>query len=904
MAPPTRKVCRMSEHYLKSLFDPSSIVLIGASSSESSPGRVLFDRLQNNYSGKLYLVNPRYSDICGQTCYKKISKLPEENIDLAVVVTPGKTVLKIISDCGKKGIKHVLLLTRGIGRVAREGRPSKDEIYACAREAGVRLLGPRAGGMIRTSTRLNATYTNNHVADGKLALVSKSSTMCSAVLDWAEQHHVGFSSVISYGTELDIDIADILDFLAEDYRTRSIILHMEEVVESRRFMSAVRAAASRKPVVVMKSAHDAGSYSDAIAKTTDVRSMDDVFHAAISRAGLVRVYTFANLFAAAKTLSSNLKAHGTRLGIISNGRGPTMMATDRMRHLRLEAPALSDELVEELNKYLHVSWSKHNPVNMTDGCDTPEHFARAAKILLASKEIDALLVIYAPDPRTDPLETAESIAKVVKGKRKPVLAVWMGDKLVQESREYFDEKSIANYRTPEAAVDAFSFLTTYLRNQQLLLQIPYPLSKNEKPDLLEAKRIIRGNQIKNNVVLSQIDSRLLLEAFNIDCAVSWRAGSVKEAVSIANDIGYPVVLKLESRNITYKSDVLGVRLDVKNEKELCQQYDDMLETAARLRPDAIISGIIVGQMYAPQNGRELMIRIINDPAFGPVISFGAGGTRSPALRDRAIQLPPLNRYLANDLINKTRVSMLLDQFRNMPATNREKLLEALMRVSEIACELPEVFELTINPLVLDGNRAVVTDAKVVIQKSRPEKRRYDHLAIHPYPSDWVRTIALKNDQQVEVRPIRPEDGQLEAEFIHNMSSQSKYFRFMHAINDLTPEMLSRFTKIDYDREMAFVAMHYEGGKETMVGVSQYVINPDKKSCEFAIALADDWQGLGLARKLMTILMEHIKERDLDVIEGTVLRNNTSMDHLMSSLGFVKSPSPEDHEINIYRRDVR
>jgi len=894
----------MSEHYLKSLFDPSSVVLVGASRREDSPGRVLLERLQQGFTGQLHLVNPHYSDIDGHVCHKKVSRLPDGDYDLAVVVTPGHTVLSVIRECGQKGIGHVLLLTRGIGRVARDGRPSKREVYACAREAGVRVMGPRAAGIIRTGSGLNATYADNRVYDGKLALVAKSSTLCSAVLDWAELNQVGFSSVVSYGTELDINIADILDFLADDFQTRSIILHMDEVVDSRRFLSAVRAASSRKPVVIMKSAHDAGSYCDAIAKSTEVRKMDDVFHAAISRAGLVRVYTFSNLFAAARTLSNNLRTHGSRLAIIANGRGPAMMATDRCRHLNISVPALSDELTEELDKYLHVSWSRKNPVVMTDGCDTPEHVERAAKVLLASREVDALLVVYAPDPRTDPLEAAEALAKASKGKRKPVLAVWMGESSVEASRKLFIEHAIADYRTPEAAVDAFSFLTTYHRNQQLLLQIPYPLSKNKRPDLDAARKIIRGNWINQHVVLSQIDSRLLLEAFHIDCAESWRASSEDEAVNIADGIGYPVVLKLESPNITYKSDVGGVRLDVSNDAQLRAEYRDMLETAARLRPEAEVSGVIVSKMHAPRNGRELMIRMINDPAFGPVISFGSGGTRSPVLRDRAIQLPPLNRYLANDLIDKTLVSMLLDQYRNMPAANRDKLVDVLMRVSEIACELPEIFELSINPLILDTEQAVVTDVKVVIQKVRPQTRSYQHLAIHPYPVEWVRTVALKDDRQVEIRPVRPEDARAEAEFVHNMSSQAKYFRFMHAVNELTPEMLSRFTKIDYDREMAFVAMSYDGERETMVGVSQYVINPDKKSCEFAIALADDWQGLGLARKMMLILMEHMKVRDLDLIEGTVLRNNTSMDHLMDSLGFRKTASPEDQDINIYRLEVQ
>ncbi len=892
----------MSEHYLRSLFDPSSLVLIGASQRAGSPGRIILDSLIDSYTGDLYLANPHYSEIDGKTCYKSVTKIPEA-ADLAVIVTPAATVIRIIKDCGRKGIHNAIILSRGIGRVARLGRPSKKAVLAVARESGVRILGPRAAGLIRSPSCLNATYSRNHIYDGKLALVSRSATFCSAVLDWAEQHKVGFSSVVSYGMELDIDVADILDFLATDFRTRSIILHVDEVISSRRFMSAVRAAAKRKPVVVMKSAHDAGSYCDAIAKTCDLRSMDDVFHAAISRAGLVRVFTFSHLFAAAKTLSSNLRTHGTRLGIISNGRGTAELATDRMRHLEMPVPGLSPELIAVLDGTMPESWSKQNPLVLTDGSETPKHFHQAVKTLLESNEIDALVVIFAPDPRTDPVEVAESLIKVAKGKRKPVLTVWMGGARIAESRRLLIDASIANYETPEAAIEAFGYLCAYLRNQQLLLQIPYPLSKNVPPDIDSARLIIKGNLIHRRIVLSQTDSRLLLRAFNIDCAACWRAESVDEAVSIAEEIGYPLVLKIDSPNITYKSDVNGVRLNIKDEAQLRVEYEDMLRNARRLRPDAEIEGVIVDQMYAPRNARELMIRIINDPSFGPVISFGAGGTRSPALRDRAIQLPPLNRYLAIDLIDKTRVSMLLDKFRNMRAADREKLIEVLMRVSEIACELPQIFELTINPLILDESRAVVTDVHIVIQNRKSNARRYDHLAIHPYPSDWVRTIVLKNDRQVEIRPVRPEDATAEAEFVQNMSSQSKYFRFMHAVNELTPEMLSRFTKIDYDREMAFVAMAYVDGHELMVGVSQYVINPDKKSCEFAVALADEWQGMGLARKLMLVLMEHVKARDLELVEGSVLRNNTAMDHLMNSLGFAKNPSEDDPEINIYRRKV-
>ncbi|MDO6461472.1 bifunctional acetate--CoA ligase family protein/GNAT family N-acetyltransferase [Granulosicoccaceae sp. 1_MG-2023] len=892
----------MSEHYLKRLFEPASIALIGASDREKTPGKILFDSLSDGYKGKLYLVNPHHKKIGDFDCLRSVADLPE-GVDLAVVVTPARSVLKVMAALGKRGVFSALLITRGIGRVPREGRPSQAQLLEAARKANVRLMGPRAAGMIRTPLGLNATYAPKHREKGKLALVSDSSTMCAAVLDWAQYNSVTFSSVISYGMELDISVPDILDYLADDYHTRSIILHMESIPNARRFMSALRAAATRKPVVIMKSGHEAGSYSDAIARTTDTRSMDDVFHAAISRAGVVRVFTFSNLFAAAKTLSGNLRTPGTRIGIVANGRGPAMMATDRLRHLGKTPAPLSAELRARLSEFLHVSWSHENPVVLTDGCETERDLSETTRLMLSSNEYDAVMVIFAPDPRADPVKTAEAVAKVAKKFRKPVLNVWMGESGVAEARQYLAEKGLPNYRTPEAAADAFSFLCTYLRNQQLMLQLPYPLSKNIPPDIDSARRIVRGVLLQKKTVLSQVDSRLLLECFNIESALTWRATTPDEAVAIAEDIGYPVVLKIDSPNITYKSDVHGVRLNVRDEAQLRAEYEDMIACAARERPEADIEGVIVGQFYAPKNGRELMVRIINDPAFGSVISFGAGGTRSPALRDRAVQLPPLNLYLADDLISKTRVSMLIEKFRNMPAANRDLLRDVLMRVSEIACELPEVFELTINPLVLDDKRAVVTDANVVVRHVDKKARRYDHLAIHPYPSDWVRTLTLKNQRLVEVRPVRPEDARAEAEFVQNMSSQSRYFRFMHAVKELTPEMLSRFTKIDYDREMAFVAMTFEEGKEIMVGVSQYVINPDKQSCEFAIALADDWQGLGLARKLMLILMEHIRERDLKIIEGTVLRNNTAMDHLMASLGFVKSSCPDDPEVNLYRREV-
>ncbi len=893
----------MSEDYLKSFFDPTSIALIGASMRNDTSGKLMFDHLSSDYTGELHLVNPHYKKIGELICHSKIKNLPQD-IDLAIVVTPFKAITKIIRQCGKKNIKNMLLMSDYQDKIPASKSPNLDEILANARQADIRILGPSAASLIRTSSKLNASFNNNKIYPGKLALITHSKSICNSILDWAENQQIGFSSVICHGRELDLSLSDILEYLVNDHRTSSIIIQLDDILNSRSFMSAVNAAAIRKPVVILKSSHASGSYSDAITKTSDVHSMDDVFHAAVSRAGVDRVYTLSNLYAAAKVLSSNQRTKGTRLGIISNGVGPIMLANDSMRHLGIEVTRLSTNLTAELEKNINLSNANENAVLVSGGSTTDESFSSAAKILLKSEEIDAVAIMFAPDPFASPVKTAEAIIKTVKATHKPILSVWLGGSSINESRHLLTSHNISNYRTPETAIEAFSFLCTHLQNRKLLLQVPYPLKKSIPPDIKSAMNIIQRNlKLKRNV-LSQVDSRLLLESFHIPCTQSLHASSIEEALAIADDFGYPVVLKVDSPNITYKSDIDGVTLNIRNAKTLKTAYKQMMKSASELRPTAIIEGVIVEPMYAPKNGRELMIRIINDPTFGPVISLGAGATQSPTLSDRAIQLPPLNRRLAENLIDNTRINLLLNKFRNMPAANREKLREILIRVSEVACELPQVFELTISPLVLDEHQAKVNDSQIVIKNHNADSKKYAHLAIHPYPSDWHRSITIKNDINVQIRPIRAEDARAEVEFVRNMSSESKYFRFMHAVNDLTPEMLSRFTKLDYDREMAFAAFTRENDEEKILGVSRYSINPDKKSCEFAIAIADEWQGLGLARQLMLILIEHVKNRDLTLIEGTVLKNNTAMDKLMESLGFKKSASPDDYDINVYRREIK
>jgi acetyltransferase len=648
----------------------------------------------------------------------------------------------------------------------------------------------------------------------------------------------------------------------------------------------------------MKSAHDAGSYCDAIARTGEVTSMDDVFHAAIERVGVVRVYSFSNLFSAAKILSSDRRVNGTGLAIISNGRGPAMMATDRLEHNGLQLAELSDDTLAKLREVLPEVRAR-NPLIIDGGVDTAERFRKVAEVLRDSKCVDAVLTVYAPDPRDNALDIASGVAEVPRPRGKPILTCWMGEQDVAGSRALFQSRGVPTFRTPEAAIDAFRFLCDHHRNQKLLLQVPYPLSKSAPPDREGARALIHRALDEGRRTLSQLESIELLRAFNIPTTRAMVAHDADEAAQAAASIGYPVALKIDSPNIGYKSEVDGVRLHIRDEAALRREYADMLARVHQLRPDAELHGALVEEMLDRPQGRELMIRISDDPVFGPVIKFAAGGGLPPERGERAIALPPLNRVLADDLIDKSRASRLLQPYRNLKAADRGALRRVLLRVSEMICELPELFELTINPLVVDADGAVAVDVQAVIER-RDGAPNYSHMAIHPYPTEWIRVDTLKNDKPVEFRPIRPEDAEQEAEFVRGLSSESKYFRFMHAVEQLTPEMLSKFTKIDYDREMAFVALaENDDGEEIIVGVSRYVINPDWESCEFAVAIADDWKGVGLASKLMRLLIEHARFRGLKMMEGTVLKNNNNMAGLMAGLGFTPALDPDDHDILSY-----
>ncbi|MGB3917012.1 bifunctional acetate--CoA ligase family protein/GNAT family N-acetyltransferase [Thiothrix litoralis] len=885
----------MSHHYLNQLFTPNSVAVFGASEREKAVGTLVFQNLlAAGFKGSLYPINPKHAEVQGQVAYPNLVAL-NKPVDLAVVATPAATVPGIIRQCGEHGVKGVVVLSAGFAEAGNRGQRLQKEITNIAGQYGMHIIGPNCLGIMRPSVGLNATFSRNQAQPGNLALVSQSGAMCTAVLDWAATQGIGFSTVITLGDTADVDFGDALDFLALDPKTDSILLYVEGVHNARGFMSGLRTASRMKPVIVLKAGrYEEGSHA-VMSHTGAIVGRDDAFDAALERAGVVRVNTIAQLFSAAQVLSSGIRVQQDRLLIITNGGGPGVMATDRAVEMGLRMAEISPNTLAELNKVLPFTWSHGNPVDILGDAD-PERYIAALKICMQDENLDGILVMLTPQAMTDPAGVAEAVVNSCKttkssknGKHcKPLLTCWMGEEQVAAGRKILAEAGVPHFRTPEAAVEAFAYLTQYRSNQKLLMQVPPSVrEQTTEPDVDGARLIIESVLSEGRRSLSTTESRAILSAFRIPAMPTILVRSPSEALVAAESLGYPVVLKISSPDISHKSDVDGVRLNVASAHAVRSVYLELIEAARRSLPEARLDGVTVESMYHSKSSRELMIGVVRDPVFGPVISFGMGGTSVEIHRDRAVALPPLNDYMIKKTVCRTRVARLLGNFRNMPAINFDALWKVMQRVSEMVCELPEIVEMDINPLMADADGVIAVDARFIINYPPTSARRYDHMAIHPYPNDLVKRQQLPDGTDIIIRPIRPEDAEMEQEFVRNLSKESRYMRFMQALRELTPDMLVRLTQIDYDREMAFLALTRQDGKEVEMGVARYAINPDKSSCEFALVIADEWQNRGLGGVMMQTLIDAARAKGLRTIEGEVLPHNNGMLKLMQRLGFAR-----------------
>lgn len=893
----------MKDHYIKSIFEPESVAIIGASDRENSVGQqVLKNVIDGGFKGKIYPVNPKHKKVQGLTAYPSLTAI-DHPVDLVVIAIPSKLIPQVVRECGQTQVRGIIVLSAGFAEVGKRGLALQNEIVDLAKTYHIPLMGPNCLGVIRPRKGLNATFAKSHAKKGKVALVAQSGAFCTALLDWADTEGFGFSAVASLGATSDIGFGEVLEYLAGDPETHSILLYVEGITNARSFLSGLRVAARLKPVVIVKSGRNEVGSRAAVSHTATLIGNDSVFDAAIKRAGAVRVTTVSQLFAATKILASGVRVEGQRLGILTNGGGPGVMAADHAADIPLPLAEISENSIKKLNDFLPAHWSHSNPVDILGDADA-ERYEAATKVMLADKGVDGLLILLTPQGMTDPTACAQGVIRAAKKSKKPVLACWMGQTLIEEGRRLFHDAGIPNFRSPEAGVDAFGYLAMYHRNQKALLQAPYPMSRRDAPDVEGARLIIENAKDEHRKTLSNTESKAILSAFNIPTSPSVNVSSAADALVAAENLGLPIAMKINSPNLTHKSDVGGVRLNISEPKTVRTAYREMVDHVAEANPEATIHGVTIEPMIHRPNSREIMIGIIQDPVFGPVISFGSGGVEVEIIADNAVALPPLNGYLSRQLIDDTRAATFLKKFRNLPEANTRVLTQVLQRVSEIACELPEISELEINPLLVDETGVIAVDARVVIRSHMSGSKRYDHMAIHPYPTELESNWQLPDGTDICIRPIRPEDAEIEQVFVKNMSAESKYMRFMHSLDELSPLMLARLTQIDYDQEMALIAVSKDGTDEArIIAVARYVMNPDHHSCEFALAVGDDYQHKGIGSHIMKRLINIAHDRGAEIMEAEILSQNFRMLNLVERLGFRKIHDPDDREVVHVRRHI-
>ncbi|HEX3062608.1 MAG TPA: GNAT family N-acetyltransferase [Usitatibacter sp.] len=879
-------------HYLTPLFEPRSVALVGASESRTKVGGLVLDNLlAARFGGELFAVNPSHTRVRGVPCVPDIDSLPGP-VDLAVIATPAASVPGIVEQCGRKGIHAAVVISAGFSETGPAGAALERELLESARRNAVRLLGPNCVGLMRPSVGLNATFARGQALPGSLALVSQSGAVCTALLDWATPNGVGFSSVISLGGSMDLDFGEAIDYLANDPKTEHILLYIEGVRDGRGLVGSMRAAARAKPIILMKvGRHPAGSRA-AVSHTGAIVGDDDVFDAVVRRTGAVRVHSLEALVDAAQALASHVKPRGERLAIVTNGGGPGVMAADRASDLNLPLASLAPETVAALEPALPATWSHGNPLDLIGDADA-ERYRAAVAACLADPGVDGVVAILTPQAMTDAVAAAQAVAHAARGSAKPVLAAWMGQASVMGARAQLRAAGFPVYADPEMAVEAFAHLAQFHRNQEILLEAPPALGHVEPPDLTRARAILSRARAAGATVLSAAESQELLDAFRIPVVHAVRARTLDDAVSAAGTIGFPVAMKIDSPDISHKSDVGGVCLGIRDAAGLRAAHAAMMRAVAERRPEARVTGMCLEPMVARPNARELMVGIKRDSIFGPVVAFGAGGIAVEVLKDREVALPPLNSVLVADMIRGTRVGRMLGEFRNRPAVDRAALEAVILRLSEMAVALPEIDELDVNPLLADETGVLALDARVVLRSVPAGQGPYAHLAIHPYPAELA-TRERIGDAEIELRPIRPEDAGVERTFVSGLSARSARLRFASALRDLTPAMLARFTQIDYDREMALIAVVPDGQGEREIGVCRYIRLPDRATCEYAIAVADEWQGKGLGSAMMRRLIAVARERGLSTMVGWVDSGNAGMLGLCGRLGFRAEHEPGDH----------
>ncbi len=883
------------KHYLSPLFEPRSVAIIGATERADALGAVLLRNMREaGFKGTLHAINPKYSTVQGIACYAHIKDVPGK-VDLAVIATPAGSVPGLVDECGRAGVKVAAVLSAGFGESGALGAQLEADTVSIARSHGMRVLGPNSFGVARPLVGLNATFAGSPATAGSIGFVSQSGALCSAVLDYAKPNRVGFSNVISLGVSADLDFGEVLDYLVWDFRTEAILVYIEGIRDARRFLSAIRAAARVKPVMVLKvGRHPVGSRA-AQAHTGAVTGDDAVFDAALRRSGVVRLGTMTQLLSNLKGLFVHFRPRGNRLAIITNGGGPGVMAADRAGDLGIELARLAPQTIGRLEALLPSHSLVGNPVDLI-GDSSPMRYGAALETLLADDNVDGVLCLLSPLAMSHPTEVARRVVELTRNGDKPVLTCWLGDDACLDARELFRQARIPSLRTPESAVDVFSHISSYYRNQLLLSQVPSPL-ESEKAPLHELAHSIIDSALKaRRTVLRRHEALALLAAFHIPVVESRLAHSPAEAIEIAMHIGFPVNLRPDVSLTGTRLKNLAGRDNLASTVALHLAWEELSSQLSQHLTPAESSAMCIEPSWQSRSTRELMLRVWRDPVFGPVIGIGERSLDPNYWPDRAVALPPLNAFLVRDLLQNTHASRLLGALDGTPAANLEALEHTLLRISDIICELPAILSLEINPLNIDDRGLEISDTRIEITQISRLSTNYSHMAIHPYPGNLVQRWTLKDGTPITVRPIKPEDAELNQDFVRRLSPETKYFRFMSAMRELSPALLAKLTQIDYDRELAFIATREIEDAEQQIGVCRFTTNPDGSSCEFAIVVSDEFQHSGLGRRLMGLLIKTAWQRGLKTMKGEFLTSNARMLRFVERIGFELRNDPEDKSL--------
>jgi len=889
----------MTVRNLEHLFRPRSIAVIGASKRPQSVGRVLSRNLFSaGFDGPVMAVNPHETSIESTLAYPTVEDLPVAP-DLAVICTPPPTVPEIVDRLGRRGTRAAVVITAGFGEGGdAAGAALRQRMLDAARPHLLRVVGPNCVGVMAPHARVNASFVHVAPLAGDIAFVTQSGAIATSIVDWATYRGIGFSHVVSLGDMADVDFGDLLDYLAADPQTRSILLYVENVTHARKFMSAARTAARAKPVIAIKSGRSEAAARAAASHTGALAGSDAVYDAAFRRAGMLRVDDLGELFDATETLASGLDVAGDRLAILTNGGGIGVLATDSLDAAGGRLADLSEETMRRLDEALPATWSHGNPVDIIG--DAPgARYAAALEALLADRGLDAVLVMNCPTAVADSVEAARAVVDTLAAGRRrvPVLTSWLGEGAAAEARRLFAERRLPTYETPSQATRAFMHLVTYRKNRDLLMRTPPDVAEEVDADVDAARGVVAAALAAGRDVLTEPESKAVLAAFGIPVVETFSVATPDEAAEAAGRIGAPVALKILSPDITHKSDRGGVRLNLIGPDAVREAARGMLETIGAAMPEARLEGFTVQRMAGMPGAHELIVGVAEDSLFGPTILFGHGGTGVEVVRDSAVALPPLDPLLARDTMARTRVWRLLQGYRDRPAADLDALALTLVRVSQMVCDLPELAELDVNPLLADSTGVLALDARLRVRPA--ERAPRPRLAIRPYPRALEKDVRLRDGRVFRLRPIRPADEPLLQAMIARSSPEDIRLRFFTPLRQLTHAAAARLTQIDYDREMALVA---EGPDDApgaptdgraIYGAVRIAADPDNERAEYGVMVRSDMKGQGLGHVLMGEILAYAKARGVAEIFGEVLRENTTMLSLCRDLGFHREPDPDD-----------